>query len=240
MCSNLSEDGDCAVNRLYLNNFRDFLKPPEATVNFDTPNRNEAINSIERNVSGRSNAVLGRGAYGIVLRAKYKRCNVAVKILDKKNYIKYSSLKKESNIINLHHENIIGILKIVDCKTHGAVIMERFDGKSLQFVLNHYHIDLIHRLHILSDIARALDCCHKHNIVHLDVKPQNVFVAVNRKGSDNERPYTCKLFDFGSSLFEDSLEDDSCEHFGVSCYHCRLLLSHCFVQSIGNCSLFVP
>lgn len=191
---------------------------PEVAINFDTPNRNEAIKSIQKNVNGKNNAVLGRGAYGIVLRAKYKRCNVAVKILDKKNYNKYSSLKKESNILNLqHHENIIGILKIVDCKTHGAVIMERFEGKSLQFVLNHFHIDLFHRLHILSDIARALDCCHKHKIVHLDVKPQNVFVAVN-SSSANDRRYTCKLFDFGSSFFEDSFhEGDSYEQLGVSC-----------------------
>lgn len=162
--------------------------------------------------------MLGRGAYGIVLRAKYKRSNVAVKILEKANYIKYSSLKKESNIMNLHHENIIKILKIVDCKTHGAVIMERFEGKSLQFVLNQYQVDLVHRLWILTDIARALVCCHENNIVHLDVKPQNVFVAV-KKAENNVggRSFICKLFDFGSSLFEDDFHDDTYDHFAVSC-----------------------
>lgn len=141
--------------------------------------------------------MLGRGAYGIVIRALYKKRNVAVKIIEKANDFKFNSLKRESNILDLEHENIIKIMKIVYCKTYGALIMERFEGKTLQNVLNTCRIDLIHRLFVLSDISSALSYCHSMGIIHCDVKPQNIFIAV---GGKSERAYICKLFDFGCSL----------------------------------------
>jgi serine/threonine protein kinase len=157
---------------------------------------------------------LGRGSYGIVLRASYKKRDVAVKILDKSNNIKYKSLKHEANIINLDHENIIRILKIVDCKEYGAIIMERFDGKCLQNALENHKIDLIHRLYMLWDISKALVFCHSHGIIHADLKPQNVLVAVNVKTAE-ERGYMCKLFDFGCST-RLHLKHEGFENIGVS------------------------
>lgn len=103
-------------------------------------------------------------------------------------------------------------MKIVDCKTYGAVIMELFKGTCLQSFIDVYKIDLIHRLFMLSDIANALKFCHEKGIVHSDLKPQNVLVAVNIKTND-DRGYLCKLFDFGCSK---QLQNSS-ENFGVSC-----------------------
>lgn len=162
--------------------------------------------------------ILGRGAYGIVVRGNYKQRKVAVKILDKSNSTKYHSLLLEANIQNLCHENIIRILKIVDCTTYGAIIMERFEGKCLQHCLDRFRVDLVHRLHVMSDISSALVFCHENKIVHLDLKPQNVFVAV-QSTTVNGRAYVCKLFDFGCSLKlvdMDSYEDGSYENVGVS------------------------
>lgn len=122
-----------------------------------------------------------------------------MKILDKSNCVKYQSLKNEANILHLDHENIIRIMKIVDCKTYGAVIMELFNGNCLQTVMDTNSIDLIHRLYMLTDIANALKFCHENSIVHSDLKPQNVLVAVNLKAND-DRGYMCKLFDFGCSM----------------------------------------
>ncbi|CRL06352.1 CLUMA_CG018967, isoform A [Clunio marinus] len=171
----------------------ELLKAPSHSINFDTPNRdNQSI--YDKKV------LLGRGGYGIVVRAHYKNLNVAVKILEKSNYIKYQSLKKESNILNLSHENIIKILKIVDCKTYGAIIMEFHEGKCLQFILDHYQIDLIHRLNILKDISSGLMFCHENKIIHADLKPQNVMVVFDSPIVDKSRGFLCKLFDFGCSI----------------------------------------
>ena len=108
-------------------------------------------------------AILGRGSYGTVVRqlsirsrfihffsilkfrAAYKNETVAVKIIEKSNVIKYQSLRNEANILHLDHENIIRIIKIVDCKSYGAIIMELFNGICLQSVMDIYKIELIHR-----------------------------------------------------------------------------------------------
>lgn len=188
---------------------RDLLKPPQSFIDFNTPNRESNIQGI----CDENDAVLGRGAYGVVFRASYKKRNVAVKVLEKSNGVKYESIKREANILNLVHPNIVRILKIVDCKNYGAIIMERFEGKSLQQVIDQEKIDLLHRLYILSDIAKALIFCHENGIVHSDLKPQNVLVALN---SNNlaDRPYSCKILDFGCSSKVDEMFLDS--NIGVS------------------------
>lgn len=59
------------------------------------------------------------------------------------------------------------------------------------------HNGNFHRISM--DIINALHFCHANHLVHLDVKPQNVFVAVINEAS--EVNYICKLFDFGCSTF---------------------------------------
>lgn len=101
--------------------------------------------------------------------------------------------------------------------------MDRFEGSTLQHCLDLYRVDLVHRVQILSDISKALVFCHENKIVHFDLKPQNVFVAVAnvQNVSDTGYGYLCKLFDFGCSLKlaeMDSLsEDGPYEGVGVSC-----------------------
>lgn len=71
--------------------------------------------------------------------------NVAVKlILEQSKPMKMDSIKQEANILNLKHENIIKILKIDQIK--GFVIMEQFDGKCLQYIIDCFEIALIHRM----------------------------------------------------------------------------------------------
>lgn len=89
--------------------------------------------------------------------------------------------------------------------------MELFNGTCLQSIMDANKIDLIHRLFMLSDIANALKFCHENSIVHSDLKPQNVLVAVSLKARE-DRGYMCKLFDFGCSM----RLHDSTENVGVS------------------------
>lgn len=135
-----------------------------------------------------------------------------MKIIDKCDRSKYESIHHEANILKSSHENVVKVLKIIECATYGAIIMEFFDGKNLQSIMDTCSIDLIHRLHILQDIANALSFCHANRIIHLDLKPQNILVSNRINGS---RKYSCKLSDFGCSVKIDSQTLRS-QSFGVS------------------------
>ncbi|XP_041767784.1 CBL-interacting serine/threonine-protein kinase 13 [Anopheles merus] len=190
------------------------LTVPKIEISFDTPNRDRFLREDFRN-KRESYAVLGRGSYGVVIKASYRGRPVAVKILEKRSHrhrCRYDSLLNEANALNLRHDNIVTVLKIVPGAQYGLVLMERFDGYCLQRIIGHqrnHPIAVQHKLLILCDIISGLCFCHRHNIVHLDVKPQNVIVTVSG-GADQPvapaagnlplRKYLCKLCDFGSSM----------------------------------------
>lgn len=112
-------------------------------INFDTPNRDK---SLGNGCDFKSSDVLGRGSYGTVIRAIYKSESVAVKILDIEKYHNYCSFLNESNILNIVHENIIKIIKVIKTPRHGLIIMQRFRGESLQYIIDRHVLVLQHRL----------------------------------------------------------------------------------------------
>uniref|UniRef100_A0A182SFS7 Protein kinase domain-containing protein n=1 Tax=Anopheles maculatus TaxID=74869 RepID=A0A182SFS7_9DIPT len=187
-------------------------------ISFDTPNRNRFLRRDDFHTKRESYAILGRGSYGVVIKARYRGRPVAVKILEKRTHrhrCRYDSLLNEANALNLQHDNIVTVLKIVAGAQYGLVLMERFDGYCLQQIIGHQRNDPIavqHKLLILCDIISGLCFCHRHNIVHLDVKPQNVIVTVideavttasTTSSCQPLRKYLCKLCDFGSSMMLD-------------------------------------
>ncbi|XP_035911948.1 proto-oncogene serine/threonine-protein kinase mos [Anopheles stephensi] len=190
------------------------LDVPKIEISFDTPNRKRFLRRDDFHTKRESYAILGRGSYGVVIKASYRGRPVAVKILEKRTHrhrCRYDSLLNEANALNLQHDNIVTVLKIVAGAQYGFVLMERFDGYCLQQIIGHQRNEPIavqHKLLIMCDIISGLCFCHRHNIVHLDVKPQNVIVTVIDGASTQSscqplRQYLCKLCDFGSSMMLD-------------------------------------
>ncbi|XP_017053867.1 proto-oncogene serine/threonine-protein kinase mos [Drosophila ficusphila] len=147
--------------------------------------------------------ILGRGAYGTVFKAIYRDRSVAVKIIRAQAA---STLHNESHLLNLEHRNIVRLLKLESAAEFGLVIMECPRGQSLQRIVDALALPLIHRVLITLDVVAALKYCHSRNVLHLDVKPTNVLVALGTKSSGVgnsskvKRSYICKLCDFGSSI----------------------------------------
>ncbi|KAG4066763.1 hypothetical protein HA402_013399 [Bradysia odoriphaga] len=177
------------------------LKVPTTDIRIESPRQSEYVNIVSSEKE--NHYMLGHGSYGRVYKAIYRDQPVAVKIIRKVNDESVASVKRESNILDWNHENIIKILKVSSLDDCFTIIMERFPGSCLQTCLNEImdQIPAWHRLRISMDIINGLRFCHAKHLVHLDVKPQNVFVAV--VGDATEANYVCKLFDFGCSTFID-------------------------------------
>ncbi|XP_058119968.1 serine/threonine-protein kinase mos [Anopheles ziemanni] len=191
------------------------LHVPKLDISFDTPNRDQFLRE-DYHSKRDTYEILGRGSYGVVIKASYRGRPVAVKILEKKScqQPRYDTLMNEANALYVRHDNVVTVLKIVSEVQYGLVLMERFDGHCLQRILDNQRqlpIPLQHKLLILCDVINGLYFCHLHQLIHLDVKPQNVIVTINPSANLDlkhngraaclcVRKYLCKLCDFGSSM----------------------------------------
>ncbi|KAJ6636679.1 Serine/threonine-protein kinase-transforming protein mos [Pseudolycoriella hygida] len=176
------------------------LKVPTTDICIYSPNQNDYVNFVSS--QNQKCHILGRGGYGCVYRAIYRDQPVAVKIIQKNNKESKKSATRESNILGWNHENIVNVLKVTPLENCFTIIMERFQGICLQQLINEIKLSLWHRVRILTDVANGLMFCHTKGLVHLDIKPKNIFVAFD---GDN---YKCKIFDFGCSSFTSK---DSCK-----------------------------
>src|SRR6202012_4342947 len=84
-------------------------------------------------------------------------------------------------------------------------LMERLSGQSLRVILEKKgRIDLLHAYHIAIDLLDALDHAHDKNVIHRDVKPDNIFLHRTNAGVT-----LTKLLDFGIVSMLDSSDGET-------------------------------
>ena len=145
---------------------------------------------------------IGEGGMSEVYKAKCNKLNrfVAVKILKKQfadNKDIAQKFKREATAIaNLSDANIVNILDVGTQEDIDYIVMELVTGKTLKELIN-YSGKLTYNtaIKIALQIAQALDCAHRNNIIHRDIKPQNILVTENGE---------VKVTDFGIAKSTDS------------------------------------
>ena len=145
---------------------------------------------------------IGEGGMSEVYKAKCNKLNrfVAVKILKKQfadNKDIAQKFKREATAIaNLSDANIVNILDVGTQDDIDYIVMELVTGKTLKELIN-YSGKLTYNtaIKIALQIAKALDCAHRNNIIHRDIKPQNILVTENGE---------VKVTDFGIAKSTDS------------------------------------
>lgn len=138
---------------------------------------------------------IGEGGMSEVYKAKCTKLNrnVAVKILKKEfceNQDISNKFRKEAEALaKLSESNIVNVLDVGSEDDIEYFVMEFVDGKTLKDIIR-YHGKFSYQtaIKVGLQIAKGLECAHKNNIVHRDVKPQNILV--NEEGE-------VKITDFG-------------------------------------------
>ena len=98
-------------------------------------------------------------------------------------------------MMNLHHRCIVQFIGASKVPGKLAILTEFVSGGNLQELLNSKQIDLNLKLKIALDVAEALQFLHANNILHRDIKAENVLVASTAK----ESSVNVKLTDFGTA-----------------------------------------
>jgi len=150
---------------------------------------------------------IGKGGMGEVFEADHigldKR--VAIKfLLDKFNTDREVLMRfhREARLASkIGHDNIIDITDIgEDDEGRAYIVMELLEGLDLGQVLQRSGPMHVHRaVHLIRQICRGLAAAHDKQIVHRDMKPENVFLTQR-----DDRLDVVKIMDFGISKVIDA------------------------------------
>uniref|UniRef100_A0A673W4Z1 Serine/threonine-protein kinase n=1 Tax=Salmo trutta TaxID=8032 RepID=A0A673W4Z1_SALTR len=142
--------------------------------------------------------ILGSGQFGVVYGGKHRKSgrDVAVKVIDKLRFPtkQESQLRNEVAILqSLRHLGIVNLECMFETPEKVFVVMEKLHGDMLEMILSSEKGRLPERLtkFLITQILAALRHLHFKNIVHCDLKPENVLLA-------SAEPFPqVKLCDFG-------------------------------------------
>ena len=146
----------------------------------------------------RIDAVVGRGAQGVVFRATDHILHrpVALKVIAPEvagNPTFRARFERECQLAaSIDHPNVVEVFHAGEEEGLLYVTMRYVDGTDLRRLLEtEGRLDPARAVSILADVASALDEAHGLGLVHRDVKPANILIAV-RSGRDR-----ASLTDFG-------------------------------------------
>mmetsp|Transcript_506 Transcript_506/g.1735 ORF Transcript_506/g.1735 Transcript_506/m.1735 type:complete len:534 (-) Transcript_506:317-1918(-) len=151
-----------------------------------------------------SSQILGSGQYGVVCKANMLDGDeeVAVKIVSKtQNQPRLMDfISREYAIIaELSHANIVRTLDVFEDDEKLALVMEVMNGGPLtNHVTREKPLCELDTAHVMYDLLSAVAYMHEKNVVHRDIKPDNILIV------SNTRPVRAKVTDFGLANFIDS------------------------------------
>ncbi|CAA7408051.1 unnamed protein product [Spirodela intermedia] len=150
---------------------------------------------------------LGSGTFGTVYHGKWRGSDVAIKRINDRCFsgkqseqerLRADFWNEACKLADLHHPNVVAFYGVVLDGPGGSVatITEFMVNGSLRQALQRSHktLDRRKRLLIAMDVAFGMEYLHGKNIVHFDLKSDNLLVNLR----DPKRPI-CKVGDLGLS-----------------------------------------
>ena len=100
-------------------------------------------------------------------------------------------VKEAKTLANLQHPNIVEVIDIFDENNTSYMVMPFIEGKSLYSIVEHQgKLSYPDTVNYMAQITNAVGYIHKKNILHRDIKPDNIIITPEFKAV---------LIDFGSA-----------------------------------------
>jgi eukaryotic-like serine/threonine-protein kinase len=154
--------------------------------------------------------LLGQGGMGAVWAARHRRLpgkRVAIKVLHGGQAIDqeaFARFRREAEIASrIGHPNIVEVLDFNVLPTGTPyLVLEYLEGESLAQRIKRGPIPIEQALEIVRQVGSALHAAHREQVVHRDLKPDNIFLCPTDSGGViGDR---AKVLDFGISKIRGS------------------------------------
>ena len=156
--------------------------------------------------------LLGKGSFGEVHLTRITGDSklYATKVYDRErieNTEAFKYLTNEINIMhNLNHPNIVKFIQVKKTKKHYYIVMEYCNGGELEKALEKYQLkygkpfseEIVQ--HLMRQIISAFKYMHANQIMHRDIKLENILVNFESEKDKNDLNMlkaTVKIIDFG-------------------------------------------
>jgi len=105
--------------------------------------------------------------------------------------------REAQSATSLVHPNIVNIYDVGEESDNiYYIVMEYVNGETLKnYIQNHSPLPVVKAIDIMKQIVSAIKHAHQNNIIHRDIKPQNILI--DKKG-------TIKVTDFGIAMAQSS------------------------------------
>ncbi|XP_051889953.1 serine/threonine-protein kinase 33-like [Pristis pectinata] len=151
---------------------------------------------------------LGKGSFGVVIQATHIPTDTkrAIKILNKEKAGSYAvkMLEREIAILKMvNHEHVIKLEEVYETTKKVYLVIEFCKlGELKRILAEKGHLTESETKHIISSLASAIFYLHKNDIIHRDLKLENILVKSN-DNTDEELKLNIKVTDFGLSVLKD-------------------------------------
>lgn len=106
--------------------------------------------------------------------------------------------REASAVSKLHHPNVVEVYDVGEYQGKNYIVMEYIRGKTLkQLIQQRGALNKEEAVSIMKQLVSAVNHAHENNIVHRDIKPQNILVKDDG---------TVKITDFGIAIAHDSVQ----------------------------------
>jgi serine/threonine protein kinase len=97
----------------------------------------------------------------------------------------------------VNHPNVVTVFDVIDHVGMACIVMEFLDGETLaSYIARKGALSISEATALLLPAMRGVAAAHAQDVIHRDLKPQNIFLCIGPDG----RVVTSKVLDFGISV----------------------------------------
>lgn len=209
--------------------------------------RIDSVSSIEEKYEI-APEILGKGSFGTVFKATniITRKSYAMKKIDKHTIGVHGNkmLERETAILKrVQHPHIVALYEVYETSEHTYLFMELCDLGELKSLIDSTQLPEMEVAKIIERLASSIAYLHDNDIVHRDLKLENILLSKNDADPDDR--FNIKVTDFGLSFLtggnstfgSDKMMTTTCGtpmYMAPEILECSVGYSHqCDIWSIG-------